>query len=157
MGISYEISRREGLLGGPEKPISDLGKKGYRRFWAGEIARWLLGLEVDEVVDVEMCSQATWIAADDCLAVLREMGIVEEAGMGPPRLKKKKEGEGEEEVVETEVPPVKDVPRVRVSKDAVRQWVAKNGISLERTCDPAGFVEGYAMKPEETVEEEEGE
>ncbi|GKT43373.1 males-absent on the first protein [Colletotrichum spaethianum] len=42
MGVSYEISRREGVLGGPEKPISELGRKGYKRFWGGEVARWLL-------------------------------------------------------------------------------------------------------------------
>lgn len=154
MGISYEISRREGVLGGPEKPISDLGKKGYRRFWAGEIARWLLERDEGEIVDVEMCSQATWIAVDDCLAVLRDMDIVEEAGLGPPRMVKKKEQVEGEEAVEPETP-VEDVPRVKVSKNAVRQWVAKNHISLERTCDPSGFIEGFAMKPQETAEEEE--
>lgn len=61
IGTSYEISRREGLLGGPEKPISELGKKGYGRFWGAEVARWLLECEVgvdtlmakDEVVDEE--------------------------------------------------------------------------------------------------------
>ena len=102
MGISYEISRREGLLGGPEKPISDLGKRGYRRFWAGEIARWLLSLpptpppsspeehdteqeqQNETVVDLDHCSQATWIAPEDCLLVLREMGLAEDAGTGPP-------------------------------------------------------------------------
>ena len=36
----------QGILGGPEKPISDLGKKGYKRFWAGEIARWILGMDL---------------------------------------------------------------------------------------------------------------
>lgn len=46
IGTSYEISRREGLLGGPEKPISELGKKGYGRFWGAEVARWLLECEV---------------------------------------------------------------------------------------------------------------
>lgn len=152
MGISYEISRREGVLGGPEKPISDLGKKGYSRFWAGEIARWLLERDESEVIDVDMCSQATWIVVDDCLAVLRDMGIVEEVGLGPPRLTKREAVEGEE-AVEPEAL-VEDVPRVRVSKDAVRQWVAKNHISLERTCDASGFIEGFAMKPQETAEEE---
>jgi hypothetical protein len=154
MGISYEISRREGVLGGPEKPISDLGKKGYRRFWAGEIARWLLEREEGEVVDVEMCSQATWIVVEDCLAVLRDMDIVEEAGSGPPRPGKKKEQIEDEDAVEPEAP-VKDVPRVKVSKEAVRQWVAKNHISLERTCEPSGFIEGFAMKPQEAADKEE--
>ncbi|KAG6076810.1 hypothetical protein E4U33_001636 [Claviceps sp. LM78 group G4] len=105
MGASYEISRREGILGGPEKPISDLGKKGYKRFWSGEISRWLLGIDnaaahqqtptptqgqsqgavgptQELIVDVNDCSQSTWIAVEDCLSVLRDMGIVEDAGMG---------------------------------------------------------------------------
>ena len=136
MGVSYEISRRERVLGGPEKPISDLGRKGYKRFWAGEIARWLLELDlgrsgagagssayhdpgeraadergkedededvvveddglIDEVaadekadvvvVDIQMCSRATWIVPEDCLAVLREMGLVEKAEPGPAAL-----------------------------------------------------------------------
>ncbi|GAB1317528.1 SAS complex subunit [Madurella fahalii] len=149
MGISYEISRREGLLGGPEKPISDLGKRGYRRFWAGEIARWLLSLDLHEsagetIVDVGECSRATWIAAEDCLLVLREMGVVEDAGMGPPRVQAPEAEENNNGTTE----PVKNeaVQRVRISQQAVRAWVAANRINLERTCDPDGFVEGYAMK-----------
>ncbi|KAB5542370.1 histone acetyltransferase MYST2 [Coniochaeta sp. 2T2.1] len=161
MGVSYEISRREGVMGGPEKPISDLGKKGYKRFWAGEIARWLLSLEIKDgeetVVDVEQCSRETWIAGEDCLAVLRDMGgVVVDAGRGvdPRKVRKESKGDGEEErEVEVEEVP-KEVDRVRVDKEAVRRWVKENGISLERTCDPYGFVEGYALKVEE---EEEGE
>ncbi|KJR80003.1 histone acetyltransferase [Sporothrix schenckii 1099-18] len=145
MGISYEISRREGILGGPEKPISDLGKKGYKRFWGSEIARWLLSVDITTatsslshpnvsspsssldrqptataippptipppygppagavtaatsakdganstdneslIIDIADCSRATWIVRDDCLYVLRDMGIVEDAGMGLPK------------------------------------------------------------------------
>ncbi|VUC35534.1 unnamed protein product [Clonostachys rosea] len=171
MGASYEISRREGLLGGPEKPISDLGKKGYMRFWAGEIARWLLSLKVDQgpdhdgdpretIVDIKECSEATWIAPDDCLFVLRDMGIVEDAGVGPGKPEKTAEDEADEEGEEkqsdqhngqgstVEKPEVKLVPRVRVDKAAVRHYVASHRLSLEKVCDPDGFVEGYAMKPE---------
>ncbi|CAH0037796.1 unnamed protein product [Clonostachys solani] len=171
MGASYEISRREGLLGGPEKPISDLGKKGYMRFWAGEIARWLLSLKVDQgpnhdgspretIVDIKECSEATWIAPDDCLFVLRDMGIVEDAGVGPGKPEKTVGDEAGEEGEEgqsdqhdgqelaVEKPEVKLVPRVRVDKAAVRRYVATHRLSLEKVCDPDGFVEGYAMKPE---------
>ncbi|CAK7208372.1 SAS complex subunit [Sporothrix curviconia] len=139
MGISYEISRREAVLGGPEKPISDLGKKGYKRFWGAEIARWLLSIDIATatsslplpepsssavlpslaphttailppilpppysssntqaaitgtdaeeeslIIDIADCSRATWIVREDCLYVLREMGIAEDAGKGLPK------------------------------------------------------------------------
>ncbi|RDW73735.1 histone acetyltransferase-2 [Coleophoma crateriformis] len=131
MAVSYEISRREGILGGPEKPISDLGRKGYKRYWGGEIARWLLEVkETDRkkgrgMVDVESISKETWIAADDCLAVLREMGIVEKAGRGKGT-----------------------VERVRIDKVRVREWVDRNKISLDRQVDSNGFVDGYAERKE---------
>ncbi|KAK4194789.1 putative histone acetyltransferase [Triangularia verruculosa] len=187
MGVSYEISKREGLLGGPEKPISELGKKGYKRFWAGEIARWILSLPATSnaiepgkevlAVDVSDCSQATWIVPEDCLAVLREMGVVEDAGFGPvvkqsslgkpmelselgvpimppdeASTNKEKEGSPEQEEA-----PVQQ-RRVKINQQAVMEWVQKNRISLAKACDPDGFVEGYAMKKEDelAVAEESG-
>ncbi|KAK1829405.1 males-absent on the first protein [Podospora conica] len=159
MGVSYEISRREGLLGGPEKPISDLGKKGYKRFWAGEIARWLISLPANDegaedecVVDVAECSRATWIAPEDCLLVLREMGVVEEAASGPPLAKKRRVSPEEDRAGS---PEVGEVERVKIVQREVLSWVTGNGISLERTCDPNGFVEGYAINNEVPPEEEE--
>ncbi|GAO14289.1 hypothetical protein UVI_02033680 [Ustilaginoidea virens] len=202
MGASYEMSRRDGILGGPEKPISDLGKKGYKRFWSGEIARWLLGLEKtaswqalprshihdvqaepqglaevtqELIVDVNDCSRGTWIAAEDCLMVLRDMGLVEDAGMGFGKPGTEVECDQDEEGAEEEgglggegdgygsdatlpgqkhdaasesagTALAKPVPRVRVDKDAVRRYVSAHGISLERACDPDGFAEHYAAQ-----------
>lgn len=169
MGVSYEISKREGMLGGPEKPISDLGKKGYKRFWAGEIASWILALDTSEeaelIVDVDDCSKATWIVPEDCLMILKEMGVVEEAGMGPPKPKRRvvlSSADQDEGIDETAVAVTsenddetkEDVPRVRVSKDNVRKWVEANKISLEKACDPEGFVEGYAVKQIVVTDEE---
>lgn len=205
MGVSYEISKREGVIGGPEKPISDLGKKGYKRFWAGEIARWLLSLETpgsaaetrvsatgsaaskkqkteangsddvnskskerqeaegeeETVVTVEECSKATWIAQEDCLVVLREMGLVEDAGKGPPVRKRRESGANGTGISEeggaaaeasasasaatlpTTATATEEVQRVRISQRAVREWVEAYGINLEKTCDPAGFVDDF--------------
>ncbi|KAI1809110.1 acyl-CoA N-acyltransferase [Poronia punctata] len=186
MGISYEISRREGLLGGPEKPISELGYKGYKRFWAGEIVRWLLELQIpsstvepshmlrhserdqdqdrkqdnDElleensiIVDVEQCSRETWIVPEDCIAVLRDMGVIEEAGLGPPRSNKQTTSDGDDAISdpsgqgkEGEEKPAL-VPRVRIDKAAVRAWARENKLDLTRACDPDGFlIPGYAVR-----------
>lgn len=131
MGVSYEISRREEILGGPEKPISDLGKKGYKRYWGAEIARWLLNAkETDKkgkgAVTVEQISHDTWIHGEDCLGVLRDMGVVEKAPKG-------KDG----------------VERVKIDKVAVRAWVEKEKLGLERVVDVNGFVDGYGYKQAE--------
>ncbi|TAQ86755.1 hypothetical protein B7494_g4916 [Chlorociboria aeruginascens] len=130
MGLSYEIARREEIMGGPEKPISDLGKKGYKRFWGAEIARFLLGIrETDKkkgkrMLDVESISKETWIAPEDCLSVLRDMGVVEAAGKGKGT-----------------------VERVRIDKVTVREWVERNRINLNRFVDEKGFVEeNYAFR-----------
>ncbi|KAK4218402.1 histone acetyltransferase [Rhypophila decipiens] len=152
MGISYEISRQEGVIGGPEKPISDLGKMGYKRFWAGEVARWILsqnsGNSPEEAVfDVNDCSEATWIAAEDCLLVLREMGVVQHAEKGPRRtLRPRTEEDGTPEEEDT-------VERVRIAQDDVRAWVKAQNISLEKTCDPAGFLHDYSTKVHTEAEE----
>ncbi|KAI1103030.1 acyl-CoA N-acyltransferase [Jackrogersella minutella] len=179
MGVSYEISRREGILGGPEKPISELGRKGYKRFWAGEIARWLLDLELpgagqddddddddkgaekETRITVDQCSKATWIVPEDCLAVLREMGLAEDAGMGvadtaADEVEKAGEGDGDggEEGETNKMSEL--VHRVKVDKQAVRRWVESNRIGLTRACDPDGFVEGYAVREAEGEEVDEG-
>ncbi|EKD16164.1 MOZ/SAS family protein [Drepanopeziza brunnea f. sp. 'multigermtubi' MB_m1] len=135
MGVSYAIARREGIMGGPEKPISELGRKGYKRFWGAEVARWILTrpesgrkggkgggkIRKPEVVGIEVISRETWIAAEDCLGVLRDMGVVE-----------------------------------RIDREAVRAWCERLGVSLQPVVGEDGFVPGYAERIEVDAETGEG-
>jgi hypothetical protein len=137
MAISYEISRREGVLGGPEKPISEMGRVGYVRFWSAEVARWILEQEFEEgmhemEVSVENIAKGTWICAEDVLCALRAMDVAVPVG---------RTEDGKE--------------RVLIDKMKAKEWAERTRTSLIPVLDPNGWIEGFGMK--EVVESEEGE
>lgn len=157
MGVSYEISRRERIMGGPEKPLSEMGLIAYKRFWGSEIARYLLIQELstendrDSLLDIEQISKATWILPEDCVAVLRDIEI-EGVGVGTGKPKKRSIPESKDSdgsVQDTgasqlqEKEELKFVKRVRLDKNKLRRWIAQHKISLSRPCDPSGFVHGF--------------
>jgi GNAT superfamily N-acetyltransferase len=39
---SYEVGYRKGITGSPERPLSELGRAAYDRFWAEKVWRWAL-------------------------------------------------------------------------------------------------------------------
>lgn len=53
MAVSYKLSgweKKDGVIGGPEKPLSAMGRRSYYRFWSERVARFLLkeNLAADE-------------------------------------------------------------------------------------------------------------
>ena len=77
MGASYELSRHEGRIGGPEKPLSELGRRSYLKFWQVRVAREVLRVRSKSSVGVEELAGRCAMLVDDVVAALKEMGVCE--------------------------------------------------------------------------------
>ncbi|KAF8894020.1 histone acetyltransferase, MYST superfamily [Infundibulicybe gibba] len=64
--FSYELSKKEGKLGSPEKPLSDLGLLSYRAYWAETIVDLLLNSTGDEL-SIDDIAQKTAITHADVM------------------------------------------------------------------------------------------
>ncbi|RDW74679.1 putative cell division control protein (Cdc5) [Aspergillus mulundensis] len=54
ISFSYELSKREGKVGSPEKPLSDLGLLGYRQYWRETLVEILLDSGRETVSENEL-------------------------------------------------------------------------------------------------------
>jgi len=115
MGASYELSKREGRLGGPEKPLSELGRKGYIKFWEARVANAILGMKIKSTMTVEELATRCWLLPEDAIAALKNMDVLE----------KSKKADG----------------GLFVSKTGVKEWVAKDRIDLTSPISAEGFIE----------------
>ena len=138
MGASYELSKREGRLGGPEKrmhtfffilnvqssdgkqltvltsALSELGLKGYILYWSGALSRYLLNLPSKKSITVRTISEDTFMQPEDIIMALKEMKVLD--------------------------PGKKADADVVVNKAKVRQWLESNQAHAAEPVDTRGFV-----------------
>ena len=78
--FSYELSKREGKIGSPEKPLSDLGLLSYRSFWAEVLVGILKevnektsgnGKKIINEISIDQLSTMTSFTTDDILHTLQ--------------------------------------------------------------------------------------
>jgi histone acetyltransferase HTATIP len=74
IAFSYELSKREGKLGSPEKPLSDLGLLGYRAFWQETIVDLLMDGRVE--ANVEDLGAMTAMTTNDVLHTLQNLNML---------------------------------------------------------------------------------
>ncbi|KAI4143669.1 MAG: hypothetical protein LQ340_006914 [Diploschistes diacapsis] len=113
MGVSYELSKREGRVGGPEKPLSELGRKSYLRFWQARVAREVLRTRSKSSLELAELAGRCAMVVEDAVAALKEMGVCEV---------------------------MSKTDRVGVSKVRVREWAAKSGLDLSEPVEEKCFV-----------------
>ncbi|KAI4215008.1 MAG: hypothetical protein LQ349_009178, partial [Xanthoria aureola] len=118
MGISYELSRLEGRIGGPEKPLSELGRMGYLKFWQARVAGALLDLRNKSALSVEEIADACWMLPEDVITTIKEMDCLETKKM-------------------------KNDSSVMINKARVRAWLIESKVDLTAPVDEAGFAEDY--------------
>ncbi|GAN05369.1 histone acetyltransferase KAT8-like [Mucor ambiguus] len=72
--LSYEISKHEGKIGSPEKPLSPLGSLGYNSYWGSTLMTTLLHFRGD--VTIEEIVNKTSIHEEDVFDTLSRLNLL---------------------------------------------------------------------------------
>jgi histone acetyltransferase MYST1 len=74
--FSYELSKIDGKIGSPEKPLSELGRRTYQAYWTQRIIEVVREHEHQPgQLSVEFVSQQTGIAEDDIMWTLSKSSL----------------------------------------------------------------------------------
>lgn len=73
--FSYLLSKKEGKIGSPERPLSDLGLISYRSYWKDVLLNYLYKFREGEVW-IRDLSQETAIHANDIISTLQALGML---------------------------------------------------------------------------------
>ncbi|XP_030373092.1 males-absent on the first protein-like [Scaptodrosophila lebanonensis] len=75
IAFSYTLSRKEGIIGSPEKPLSDLGRLSYRSYWAYTLLELMSDLSTSSL-SIKALNKLSGIATDDIIYTLQSMRMI---------------------------------------------------------------------------------
>jgi MOZ/SAS family len=76
ISLSYELTKREGKTGSPEKPLSDLGKVSYRSYWTHVLMNLLANCDANTDITMNDMSQQTGIKTEDIISTLQSLDMI---------------------------------------------------------------------------------
>jgi histone acetyltransferase MYST1 len=74
IAFSYELSRKEGKVGTPERPLSDLGMVSYRSYWAHVLLSILQSHR--GAISIKQLSEMSAIKTDDIISTLQALSLI---------------------------------------------------------------------------------
>lgn len=75
ISLAYEIAKRQHRTGGPERPLSDLGKIAFHAYWRDTILN-LLKNQANDITSVDTITSMTAIDRFDVIDTLKEVGLI---------------------------------------------------------------------------------
>jgi len=76
ISLSYELSKREGKPGSPEKPLSDLGKISYRSYWTHVLLTLLSEQKAGDNHKIKELCEMTGVKAEDIISTLQSLNMI---------------------------------------------------------------------------------
>lgn len=74
ISFSYELSKKEGKAGTPERPLSDLGRVSYKSYWTRVLLEILKKRE--ESITIKELSDMTCIKPEDIMSTLKDLNLI---------------------------------------------------------------------------------
>ncbi|KAJ2845473.1 Histone acetyltransferase, partial [Coemansia brasiliensis] len=77
--FSYLLSKKEGVPGSPEKPLSDFGLLSYRSYWRRAIYEIILHMSLKDIgaISIDAISKKTGMTIDDIISTMQTDGLLQ--------------------------------------------------------------------------------
>ncbi|CCH46060.1 Histone acetyltransferase MYST4 [Wickerhamomyces ciferrii] len=113
ISFSYELSKSQNLISGPEKPLSPFGLIGYLKYWTSILTREFVHgkLSNNETVTLDEVSKITGIRQDDVVMTLKHMKVL---------------------VMKDQI--------IYIKKKILEDWAKKNKVSFEPLLKKGGLL-----------------
>ncbi len=77
--MSYELNKKEGKIGSPEKPLTDLGRVGYLSYWTFTVLTLIESTrKSSKSLSIAEISKRTSITEDDIIETFRNLNAIKQ-------------------------------------------------------------------------------
>ncbi|KAI9490623.1 acyl-CoA N-acyltransferase [Zychaea mexicana] len=133
--LSYELSKHQGVIGSPEKPLSSLGALGYRSYWASTLIASLRDFRGQ--LTIQELSKRTAIHIDDVIDTLAWLGMLKYRKKNVKQEEKEKGGAAAATTAQHDGSPSGTPVQVCIKSDMLENAIAEHHLRFTKRIDPS--------------------